>query len=220
MSFVPRLETLPAAQRSLWADLKQVPRHFVLYGGTALALRLGHRVSVDFDFFTSVPVEPARLRADIPFLAGAEVLQLAPNTLSVVLSRPVPVKVSFFGGLTLGRVNEPEWTDDGVLQVASLLDIGGCKMAVLPERALAKDYLDVFALLQAGLILPELLGAAVAVHAGDFNPLIPLKALTYFADGDLPSLPELARQTLRDAAAAVKTVPQLSRLPGGLTTAS
>ena len=216
MSFVPRLETLPAAQRSLWADLKQVPRHFVLYGGTALALRLGHRVSVDFDFFSSVPVEPARLRADIPFLAGAEVLQLAPNTLSVVVNRPEPAKVSFFGGLTFGRVTEPEWTDDGVLQVASLLDVGACKMTVLPERAMAKDYLDVCALLQAGLTLPELLGAAVAIHAGVFNPMIPLKALTYFADGDLPSLPETVRQTLRDAAVAVKGIPELRRLTGGL----
>lgn len=220
MSFAPQLSTLPSAQRALWADLRQLPRHFVLYGGTALALRLGHRVSVDFDFFSSAPVEPARLRAELPFLVDSEVLQLAPNTLSVVVNRAEPVKVSFFGGLTFGRVNEPEWTDDGVLQVASLLDVGACKMTVLPERAQAKDYLDVHALLQAGLTLPDLLGAAVAIHAGDFNPMIPLKALTYFADGDLPSLPEVVRQALRDAAVAVKAIPELRRLPGGLTTVS
>ena len=59
-------------------------------------------------------------------------------------------------------------------------------------------------------------GAAVAIHDGVFNPMIPLKALTYFADGDLPTLPETVRQTLRNAAVAVKGIPELRRLTGGL----
>jgi hypothetical protein len=49
--FAPRLEILPPAQRKLWNELSETPREFVLYGGTALALHLGHRHSVDFDFF-------------------------------------------------------------------------------------------------------------------------------------------------------------------------
>jgi len=47
-----RLDILPPAQLALWPELRQIPAHFVLYGGTAIALRLGHRQSVDFDFFT------------------------------------------------------------------------------------------------------------------------------------------------------------------------
>ena len=39
----PRLDTLPPEQRRLWPELSQVPGHFVLYGGTAIALRLGGR---------------------------------------------------------------------------------------------------------------------------------------------------------------------------------
>ncbi|MCX6903020.1 MAG: hypothetical protein NTW03_06000, partial [Verrucomicrobia bacterium] len=42
------LNALPTAQRTLWPELEQVPRHFVLYGGTALALRLGHRPEPPF----------------------------------------------------------------------------------------------------------------------------------------------------------------------------
>ena len=49
MSFKPKLESLPEAQRALWPELAQVSRHFVLYGGTAVALHYGHRTSVDFD---------------------------------------------------------------------------------------------------------------------------------------------------------------------------
>lgn len=50
----PHLEILPAAQRVFWDTMAgKVPHHFVLYGGTAIALRCGHRESVDFDFFRS-----------------------------------------------------------------------------------------------------------------------------------------------------------------------
>jgi len=59
--FSPRLDILPAAQRRLWPELSSTPDHFILYGGTAIALRLGHRASVDFDFFTQKSFEPNSL---------------------------------------------------------------------------------------------------------------------------------------------------------------
>ena len=59
--FHPRLDILPPPQKALWPELAEVPEHFVLYGGTALALRLGHRQSLDFDFFTSENVGPEEL---------------------------------------------------------------------------------------------------------------------------------------------------------------
>lgn len=61
--FRPKLDILPAGQRSIWQQLAATPAEFVLYGGTALALRLGHRQSVDFDFFSTRafhPLEPDR----------------------------------------------------------------------------------------------------------------------------------------------------------------
>ena len=49
--FEPHLDILPEEQRICWSLLNGVSEEgFVLYGGTALALRLGHRQSVDFDF--------------------------------------------------------------------------------------------------------------------------------------------------------------------------
>lgn len=57
MTLSPRVDILPACQRQLWPELASVPRSFVLYGGTALALRLGHRQSVDFNFFQSSPLD-------------------------------------------------------------------------------------------------------------------------------------------------------------------
>ena len=60
MTFTPRLDVLPEAQRAVWPALAGIPDSFVLYGGTALALRLGHRASVDFNFFSSEPIDSVR----------------------------------------------------------------------------------------------------------------------------------------------------------------
>jgi hypothetical protein len=66
-TFVPRLDALPESQRLFWPELDAVPSDFVLYGGTGLTLQLGHRVSEDFDFFSSVGFGPDRLQARLPF---------------------------------------------------------------------------------------------------------------------------------------------------------
>jgi hypothetical protein len=64
--FHPHLGILPAPQRRLWDELESVPGEFVLYGGTALALHLGHRQSLDFDFFGKNLFDPGTLAARIP----------------------------------------------------------------------------------------------------------------------------------------------------------
>jgi len=52
-SFKPHLEVLPEPQKETWPTLGWTATNcFVLYGGTAIALRCGHRASIDFDFFT------------------------------------------------------------------------------------------------------------------------------------------------------------------------
>jgi len=94
---------------------------YVLYGLPAIALRLGHRTSVDFDFFASAPLDQNRLRKALPFLAKSTVLKEQENTLEVLSNSGV--KVSFFGGLDFGRVQDPERTEDDVLAVASLDDL-------------------------------------------------------------------------------------------------
>jgi nucleotidyltransferase AbiEii toxin of type IV toxin-antitoxin system len=204
MTFSPKLNILPASQRALWKELKATPKHFVLYGGTALALRLGHRVSEDFDFFTNATFEPQDLAEQILYLPDGNVTLLRENTLTVVLDRNGPVSVSFFGGLGLTRVSSPDAAIDNGVQVASLLDVAGCKMAVVQKRAEAKDYLDIAALLESGISLPKALAAAKAIYGDQFEPRTTLRALSYFADGDLPKLPASIQNALRTAAIGVK----------------
>ncbi len=177
----PILDILPKAQRELWPALVGIPDNFVLYGGTALALRLGHRSSVDFDFFSSQTLDTEALYK-IPFIADAEVLQREPTALTLSVNPPDPVKVSFFGDIGFGRVGNPDQTADGVLAVASLLDLFGTKLKVLLQRVAARDYLDLAAILRAGIPLQDGLGAAVALYGNEFPPTDAVKALAYYEE--------------------------------------
>jgi len=216
--FQPQFQILPTAQRNLWPALAEVPPHFVLYGGTALALRLGHGQSVDFDFFSSERVLPAELLNDLALLRAGKVLQTWGQTLTVSVRLEDPVRLSFFGGLTLGRVGEPETTPDGVLRVASLLDLAGTKAAVVTQRAEVKDHQDVLALLHAGLGLAEALAAARALYGESYNPMLTLKSLAYFADGDLHKLrPAQKRQLLEAVAACRGALPERLRVSDALS---
>lgn len=198
---VPNLGVLQPPQLRLWEELEGTPEHFTLYGGTAVALRLGHRSSVDFDFFSNEPFDPDRLAREVSYLEGAERVQVAPNTLTCRLERGGPVLVSFFGELGLGRAAPRDRVRGRGVHVASALDLLATKLAVVQKRAEAKDYFDIDALLQHGITLPEALVAARVVYGHSFNPLITLKALCYF--DDLPALPAAVRQRLSAAAQAV-----------------
>ena len=208
--FSPRLHVLPEAQRRLWSELSAVPEEFTLYGGTALALHLGHRTSVDFDFFGTRAIDVAALESSIPFLVGAQAIQRERNTLSVIVERGGPVRVSFFGVPRLPQLAAPLIAADNRLKIASLIDLAGTKASVLQVRAEARDYIDMDALIRLGKVeLPVALAAAGKLYGPSFNPEITLKALAYFDDGNLQDLPEEVRARL---AAAVKAV-DLERIP-------
>lgn len=214
--FTPNLSILPGPQRQLWAELRDTPKAFVLYGGTALALRLGHRQSEDFDFFSNKPFHPASLRESIPYLKHAEMTQFQEDTLTAIVDRNGPVKLSFFGSLGIKRVQDPDIVEENGVQIASMLDLLASKLKTVQLRAEAKDYRDVVATLDAGLNLAEGLAAAVAIYGKEFNGALSLKALTFFEDGDLPSLTREMRKKLLGAATSVnlKELPFVAARPG------
>lgn len=218
MAFIPNLDNLPASQRALWPELGGTPETFTLYGGTALALRVEHRASVDFDFLSNASFDPDQLAQNIPYIRDAERVQAGPDTLTCRVDRDGPVLVSFFGGLDLGQVAAREQVRNMPLHVASLLDIAGTKAAVVQKRAEVKDYLDIDALLQYGIDLPRMLAAGMVVYGRKFNPLIALKALSYF--DDVPALPYEVRARIGKAVEAVDitrlpTLTPYAELPGG-----
>jgi hypothetical protein len=214
-TFSPRLEILPAAQRRLWPELAQTPAEFTLYGGTAIALRLAHRQSVDFDFFTLASFEPNVLLGKIPYLRDAVPRQASANTLSVTVDRGGAVQLSYFGGLGIGQVAPAERVEGPGLQVASLIDLAGMKVAVLPQRVEFRDYLDIHALLtKAAIPLAQMLAAARVIYGVQFNPLLTLKALAYHEDFTVTELPKSVRDDLGAAATATdfRKLPTLTAL--------
>ncbi|MGH6928617.1 MAG: nucleotidyl transferase AbiEii/AbiGii toxin family protein [Dongiaceae bacterium] len=126
---------LPAAQRRLWHELTDIPRYFTLYGGTAIALRLAHRQSVDFDFFGRERFDPDALYRGQRFLRDAEVLQKTGDTLTCLLQRQGPVRVSFFALPGFPEIANPDVAPETGLKIASLIDLAGTKAAVVQKRA-------------------------------------------------------------------------------------
>ncbi len=101
------LDILPAAQLQFWNKRAATGfEGFVLYGDTALALRLGHRVSIDYDFFSNQSFKQLELKDR--FQLKGEILQAKKNTLTVLCD---DVKISFFGGLPFGCIETPDYCE-------------------------------------------------------------------------------------------------------------
>jgi predicted nucleotidyltransferase len=212
--FEPKTAILPPAQRKLWPQLATTSTlSFVLYGGTAVALHLGHRQSLDFDFFGANTLEKKKIDDSFSFMSGAQIIQEEPNTLAVAADiGGTSVRISFFGAIGIGHVNEPLLTSDGVLLVASREDLLATKLKAILDRAEAKDYIDIAALLAAGVSLSRGLGAFTAMYKSD--AVLPLKALGHFKDGDLPSLPAKEQELLRTTRDRISEIPTISLRPG------
>jgi hypothetical protein len=205
--FPPHLDILPPAQRQLWSEFSQVPGEFALYGGTAIALQLGHRQSLDFDFFGNRPFDPIKLQLSIPFLAKARVLQRESNTLTAIVHRGGDVAVSFFGVPHLPRLVPPHVSDGNGLKIAALLDLAGTEASAVQVRPEKKDFLDLDVLIaKGGITLSMAVSAARAMYGASFNPQITLAALSC---GNLQHLPQDTQARL---AAAARDV-DLDRLP-------
>lgn len=217
-----RSDILPASQRALLPSLAPlIGLGFVLYSGTAVALRYGHRVSVDFDFFTDRPLDRDALVEALPWMAKAETIQSARDTL-VVLTRHgrsrSTVKVSFFGGLSFGRVGRPEPTVDGFLRLASVRDLFATKLKALFDRVEPKDYVDIAEMLKNGAKLRQALSDASVLFGPMFAPAEALRILCWYGEPELASLLDVTRRLLTDAARTAweKPLPPSRRLSSSL----
>jgi hypothetical protein len=201
-TFEPRLDILPESQRRLWPELDAVPADFVLYGGTGLAVQLWHRVSEDFDFFSSLGFDPDRLRSRLPFFRDLDRsnpdawVHCKRDNLEAFVDRGGLVKVAFFGGLdTLNRVEDPRRAIGSRVQIASLVDLAGMKMRVIQVRGSWKDYVDIHTLVRYGIDMPTGLAAAKAIDRS-FDPTTSIRALQFYGDGTLNRVPPAMQKDL------------------------
>ena len=165
-----RLDILP-----LFGGFK---KNFYLAGGTALALQIGHRDSVDFDFFSEDDINTKELFERLREIFKGHTLlkiQEESNTLTVLVDDAI--KISFF---TYKYKPLREAIIDGNLSLASIEDIGCMKLSAITGRATNKDYVDLYFILK-NLSLSDLLENARVKYPELERNLI-LKSLVYFED--------------------------------------
>jgi hypothetical protein len=198
----PKLSILQAPQLEWWDKLIEIPKHFTLYGGTALALQLGHRYSIDFDFFTAEEIINEELIKSIPFLENiCEVLQSKKNTMEVVIQGEHGVtKFSFFGDVTFGQLNKSSIIEENQIKVASIMDIFAWKIKTICSRIEIKDFQDIAEILRSGYTLEEGVSGANSLFKSLINTMHPLKALDYLDIEPLELLSIEDKKILKNAA--------------------
>jgi hypothetical protein len=188
MSFHP--EVMPVTQQEMLRRLGPLAaeRGFYLAGGTAIAVQIGHRRSLDLDWFTiGEIVEPMRLatelrRSGIPF----EVADIQKGTLHGAANS---VKLSFLEYRYPELVEPVEWVAYQC-RLAGLEDLACMKLSAIGDRGARKDFIDIYALGRERFALGQMLEFYQRKYeTGDLGHT--LFALTYFDDAEEEDTPEM-----------------------------
>jgi len=159
---------------------------FYLAGGTALALHLGHRTSIDLDLFTQSGFEEMTIINYLRTIGDLRLDQTGKGTIIGDLDR---VRISLFEYPY--RLLEPliEWNG---LHVASVLDIALMKIVAIFQRGSIKDFIDLFFVAKKfkpiHSLIPELPRKYVGVQ---FNTNHILRSLCYFDDAEKEPMPSM-----------------------------
>jgi predicted nucleotidyltransferase component of viral defense system len=172
-----RHDAIPPAVTRLLLDLAPHPAlsGFALGGGTSLALRFGHRISVDLDFFTPDPFQPDEIAASLGALKP-EIIASARNSLTAVSGG---VKLDFL------RHAYPMLAPVEVIEtiaILSLEDVAAMKLNAVSNRGSKKDFYDVAELL-ARFDLTTLLAFFSAKYPTS-DPFAVIRSLAWFEDAE------------------------------------
>lgn len=170
-------QVLSEAQKEVLMKLSFLKRSgFYLAGGTALALYLGHRTSLDFDFYTKNHFDSISLYQKIENIFGnAAILSLKEK--DTMFCKVFTVDLSFFW-YKYPLVEKPVAFESILL--ASLQDIAAMKLIAVYQRPAKRDYIDIYFLLKI-FTLKEMF-SFVKKKYPNFNQYLALRALAYFED--------------------------------------
>ncbi len=162
-----------------------------LAGGTALALLLGHRESIDFDWFTSTPFTPEQIENRLAPHGELMITEAKPNTFHGLFN-DVQVTWLYYPHPLL----EPSITliEMPHLRIASPLDIGTMKLIAASQRGAKKDFIDLYALEQYGITVPMLLSRLSEKFPDKvINYYHIVKSLVFFDDAEQEPMPRMLR---------------------------
>lgn len=173
-----RLEALKSEQRKIFEKLKYFPE-FYLVGGTALALQIGHRISVDFDLFTAKKI-PAELLDKVKRIFKEFKIKIIINHSEQLGVKINEIKVDFVKYTFPLVLNLTEFMG---VKIAAVAEIAAMKAHVLDRRGTLKDYIDLFFILKdKHSTIEETRKIAEKKYKDEFNFRLFLEQLVYLGD--------------------------------------
>lgn len=177
------LETIEPKTLELLRRLQSLSifEHSRLVGGTALALQLGHRKSIDLDMFGSIEATSEEIQDACRNAGELEISKTSKN-----------INIYWLDGIKVDCVNYPyEWLEeckvlDG-LRLASVNDIAAMKISAIINRGTKKDFIDLHFLLKE-MSLNQILDLYDKKYP-DGSRFIAIKSLTYFEDAESDPMP-------------------------------
>lgn len=157
-----------------------------LAGGAAAALQLGHRRSVDFDWFTRRTLAPEEILADVRGLKLP--VDVRQNSEGTFLANVGNVEFSVFR-YPYELVALPV-TFDGC-HLASLGDIAAMKMTAIVQRAVKRDYVDLHVLFERGKATLSSVVSTMRDKFPGLDPHVAIRAMTYFNDVEDQPMPQM-----------------------------
>lgn len=172
-----RKEILTKEQLELLPLVKVFAKDFGLVGGTAIALHIGHRHSIDFDLFTEKPFNNLRVKAKIT--KREKILEILVNKTLEYTILINQVKLTFFQ-----YPFKLEYADklDGVIKIPDLVTLAAMKAYALGMRAKWKDYVDLYFIIKDHYSIDKITQRAKQMFGSEFNEKIFRTQLSYFED--------------------------------------
>lgn len=170
-------EILTENQVKLLPLIRKFKRSFFLVGGTAIALYLGHRRSIDFDLFTKSKIR-RKLLEDRIRSNGFKIKTLHQSSYEWTFFIG-EVKITFYEFV---YPIQPENNFENIIRMPSLIELAAMKAFTLGERAKWKDYVDLYYIFQNNISLKEIAIKADYIFGGGFNEKLFREQLTYYED--------------------------------------
>lgn len=192
----PRWEALTPATRQTFNQIGRLPfiTSFYLAGGSGLALHLGHRFSVDLDFFSqdTHALDPVQ-RDGLRILLDDPTLAITYDKDGTFVATWQGVGVSFFRLPIYPLVQLPVMLEG--IPLATVPEIGAMKLAAMIDRGTRKDLVDLYCLLQVVSLETIFAVAAVKYARVRSFPVSAVRAMAYFADAERLPMPRMLDQT-------------------------
>jgi len=172
-----QIEAIKSEQQRILKEL-YLFKDFYLVGGTALALQIGHRVSIDFDLFTEKCLPPNLL---------SRVKKIFPKAKIAIILKHLEQFSVTVDGIKIDFVKEQPLLLDPVvfqnLKIASVAEIAAMKAHTLGFRGKLKDYVDLYFILKNKITDLQSIGdLAERKYGAEFNFRLFLEQLTYMED--------------------------------------